>query len=580
MAVTEVSGLMKYKDASGNVYLMLPITTKDNVDGIDEIEAQLSETIRYTEQTLTDAQKTRARTNIGAVDTDYVDNAMSSIDVSGDIKAHNTNTAAHADIRELIESHTHESGDISGLGSLAAKSTVAKSDLASDVRSSLNKADTALQSFTETDPTVPSWAKAASKPTYTASEVGADVSGAAASALTEAKSYADSKIANLINGAPTTLDTLGEIATAMSDNADVVEALESAIGNKADTGHKHNSSDISGLGSLATKSAVAKSDLASDVQSSLGKADTALQSFTETDPTVPAWAKAASKPSYTASEVGAAPASTHRIATYTSLSQIGLTSGSETLEAIASAMPDNSILQYAVTGGSSSVYPDSSGRMEVRRADADTVVFYFNTRSGWSIDEYAETYVCHARVYDGGASVTGWVKVFDGGSMPVNIFYGEGTGDQASAYKDVTITQEGFALKKGVTIAVKFNNQNKATSPKLNVNETGDISVKQNGSVDVDTMMWAANQVVLFTYDGTNWLMHGAVRATVNGRYGPTSLSSATDSTAESLAATPKAVKAAYDLANSKAPAYTYSTTDLTAGTSALTTGKMYLVYE
>ena len=34
-----------------------------------------------------------------------------------------------------------------------------------------------------------------------------------------------------------------------------------------------------------------------------------LTSFTETDPTVPAWAKAESKPSYTASEVGAAPAS-------------------------------------------------------------------------------------------------------------------------------------------------------------------------------------------------------------------------------------------------------------------------------
>jgi hypothetical protein len=42
----------------------------------------------------------------------------------------------------------------------------------------------------------------------------------------------------------------------------------------------------------------------------LGKADTALQSYTETDPTVPAWAKAASKPTYTASEVGALPSTT------------------------------------------------------------------------------------------------------------------------------------------------------------------------------------------------------------------------------------------------------------------------------
>lgn len=64
------------------------------------------------------------------------------------------------------------------------------------------------------------------------------------------------------------------------------------------------------FGNLAFKSTVAKSDLASDVQTSLGKADSALQSYTESDPTVPAWAKAATKPSYTASEVGALPDTT------------------------------------------------------------------------------------------------------------------------------------------------------------------------------------------------------------------------------------------------------------------------------
>lgn len=58
------------------------------------------------------------------------------------------------------------------------------------------------------------------------------------------------------------------------------------------------------LGALAFKSTVAKSDLAQSVQTSLGKADSALQS--ESDPTVPSWAKAASKPSYTYKEVGAA----------------------------------------------------------------------------------------------------------------------------------------------------------------------------------------------------------------------------------------------------------------------------------
>ena len=49
----------------------------------------------------------------------------------------------------------------------------------------------------------------------------------------QATGYTDNEIAKLINGAPSTLDTLGEIAKAMADNEDVVAALNAAIGTKA-----------------------------------------------------------------------------------------------------------------------------------------------------------------------------------------------------------------------------------------------------------------------------------------------------------------------------------------------------------
>ena len=58
-------------------------------------------------------------------------------------------------------------------GSCAFKSMILKEDLAPSVKASLEKADTALQSYSETDPTVPAWAKTPTKPTYTAAEVGA-----------------------------------------------------------------------------------------------------------------------------------------------------------------------------------------------------------------------------------------------------------------------------------------------------------------------------------------------------------------------------------------------------------------------
>lgn len=51
------------------------------------------------------------------------------------------------------------------------------------------------------------------------------------------------------------------------------------------------------------------SDLA-DIRSGAALGATALQSYTETDPTVPAWAKQSTKPSYTAAEVGALPENT------------------------------------------------------------------------------------------------------------------------------------------------------------------------------------------------------------------------------------------------------------------------------
>lgn len=89
----------------------------------------------------------------------------------------------------------------------------------------------------ESDPTVPAWAKQKEKPSYTASEIGADKSGTAEEkaneALSSAKDYTDNKIADLINGAPETMDTLKEIADAIATNESVAAALNESIGTRA-----------------------------------------------------------------------------------------------------------------------------------------------------------------------------------------------------------------------------------------------------------------------------------------------------------------------------------------------------------
>ena len=68
----------------------------------------------------------------------------------------------------------------------------------------------------------------------TAESVGADAVGSASTALSNAKDYTDTKIADLVGGAPSTLDTLKEISDALAASEEAVEAINQAIGNKLD----------------------------------------------------------------------------------------------------------------------------------------------------------------------------------------------------------------------------------------------------------------------------------------------------------------------------------------------------------
>ena len=75
--------------------------------------------------------------------------------------------------------------------------------------------------------------------------IGEDIASNMDAVYQQSTGYTDTKIAELINGAPSTLDTLGKIAQAMQGNESVVDALESAIGSKAPQaeldGHTGNS---------------------------------------------------------------------------------------------------------------------------------------------------------------------------------------------------------------------------------------------------------------------------------------------------------------------------------------------------
>lgn len=61
------------------------------------------------------------------------------------------------------------------------------------------------------------------------------------STLSSAKNYTDEQIADLVNSAPETLDTLGELAIAFNENKEVVDALNEAIVLKANKSYVDDS---------------------------------------------------------------------------------------------------------------------------------------------------------------------------------------------------------------------------------------------------------------------------------------------------------------------------------------------------
>ena len=136
------------------------------------------------------------------------------------------------------------------------------------------------------------WAKAATKPSYTPGEVGADSAGSAASALASAKAYTDQQIGALPAQAEYTLETgaadgslvLKKDGVAVGDAAVVkgwatlLAKAQKGVDDAAAAAAAAQAAQSTADGKYSKPDGgIPKTDLAQAVQTSLGKADTALQ---------------------------------------------------------------------------------------------------------------------------------------------------------------------------------------------------------------------------------------------------------------------------------------------------------------
>jgi len=197
-----------------------------------------------------------------------------------------------------------------------------------------------ITGYTETDPTVPAWAKAETKPTYTASEVGALAStvthlpgdvpvtrkinskemGADITLTASDVGALASTTTHLPGDVPTTRKvngkSLSEDITLSASDINALPGSTTHLSGDVPTSRKVNgkalSSDVtlaaSDVGAYAKDDVYNKTEVDGKIPTKVSQLDNDsgfITGYTETDPTVPAWAKAESKPTYTAADVGA-----------------------------------------------------------------------------------------------------------------------------------------------------------------------------------------------------------------------------------------------------------------------------------
>ncbi|MEE1084282.1 MAG: hypothetical protein UH850_11215 [Paludibacteraceae bacterium] len=294
----------------------------------------------------------------------YVDDAVANIptpDVSGQINAHNASGEAHADIRQAIEDAKEELSEsivaeadewkvVDEAGNIifsvdAEGAHTTELTLNGEIAATESYVDEAIANidFPETDLTDYATKKYVDDAVDGIEIPDVDFTGYAT------ETYVDNKVADLVNSAPEALDTLGELATALEVHEDAYDALLETVGSKAthtdlenlkeelsesivsetdewkvvdENGNIIFSVDAEGAHTTSlTLNGQSVEDMIDDKVDKVDGKGLSTNDFTneyknkldnlddivveESDPTVPAWAKEATKPSYTADEVGA-----------------------------------------------------------------------------------------------------------------------------------------------------------------------------------------------------------------------------------------------------------------------------------
>ncbi len=382
------------------------------------------------------------------------------------------------------------------------------------------------------------------------------------------KSYVDTKVADLVNSAPETLDTLDELANALGDDPNFATTIATQIGGKSPIGHTHVGTEVTltGYSKAGSVAAVAATDT---VNAAIGKLEKALDS------------KQASGSYLTAHQTikqdAITGATVNRYgscstAAATAAKAVSVTAGTVSLEAglkvtvkFANANTANSPTLNVNSKGAKNIFHNgvqiTTGANKALLAGVcdfvyDGTQFHLvgnyvdttyshpndgaNTGSfGPSADAspaHGETFsVPYVTVNAAGHVTTASTKTITLPAAPTSVtsatklstaraidgvnFDGSaaithyGTCSTAAATAAKTVACTSYTLVTGSRIIVKFTVTNTAANPTLNVNSTGAKAIQYRGAA-ITAGYLAANRTYEFVYDGTNYQLVGDIDTT------------------------------------------------------------------
>ena len=222
---TDISDAITTAENYTDAAISQEVTDRNNA-----ISSALTTAENYADQVGTAAENyaDMAATNAENAAKSYADGLASNYDPAGSAATAQSNAESYAD--SAVSTHNSQTTNVHGIANTANLATKSYADNAA------SSAQSAAESYADgVATTAENNAKSYADSLASNYDPAGSANNAYNNALADANTYTDGKVSDLVNSAPAMLDTLGELATALQNNPDVITNIQNVAAGKQDT---------------------------------------------------------------------------------------------------------------------------------------------------------------------------------------------------------------------------------------------------------------------------------------------------------------------------------------------------------